>query len=85
MLFDENGILNIDEMVEKNASFQRIMADGVVTAEELKAQAEKIISLLHDMESKYSEEQLSEVKSLLAESGALYAAYNLYTLQTLNL
>ncbi len=85
MFFDENGILNIDEMVEKNASFQRIMADGVVTAEELKAQAEKIISLLHDMESKYSEEQLSEVKSLLAESGALYAAYNLYTLQTLNL
>ena len=85
MFFDENGILNIDEMVEKNASFQRIMADGVVTADELKAQAEKIISLLHDMESKYSEEQLSEVKSLLAESGALYAAYNLYTLQTLNL
>lgn len=85
MFFNENGILNIDEMVEKNASFQRIMADGVVTAEELKAQAEKIISLLHDMESKYSEEQLSEVKSLLAESGALYAAYNLYTLQTLNL
>lgn len=85
MFFDENGILNIDEMVEKNASFQRIMADGVVTAEELKAQAERIISLLHDMESKYSEEQLSEVKSLLAESGALYAAYNLYTLQTLNL
>lgn len=85
MFFNEEGILNIDEMVEKNASFQRIMADGVVTAEELKAQAEKIISLLHDMESKYSEEQLSEVKSLLAESGALYAAYNLYTLQTLNL
>ena len=85
MFFNEDGILNIDEMVEKNASFQHIMADGVVTAEELKAQAEKIISLLHDMESKYSKEQLSEVKSLLAESGALYAAYNLYTLQTLNL
>lgn len=84
MFFNEEGILNIDEMIVNNASFKNIMEDGVITEEEIKAQAEKLVALLHDMEAKYSEEQLAEIKSLLVESSVLYAVYNFYSLQSIN-
>lgn len=84
MFFNEEGILNIDEMIVNNASFKNIMEDGIVTEEEIKTQAEKLVALLHDMEAKYSEEQLAEIKSLLVESSVLYAVYNFYSLQSIN-
>ena len=84
MFFNEEGILNIDEMIVNNASFKNIMEDGIVTEEEIKTQAEKLVALLHDMEAKYSEEQLAEIKNLLVESSVLYAVYNFYSLQSIN-
>lgn len=84
MFFNEEGILNIDEMLVNNASFKNIMEDGVVTEEEIKTQAEKLVALLHNMEAKYSEEQLAEIKNLLVESSVLYAVYNFYSLQSIN-
>lgn len=83
MFFNEKGILNIDELVVNNASFKKIMEDGIVTEEEIKAQSEKVVALLHDMEKKYSEAQLTEIKELLVESGVLYAVYNFYSIQSL--
>ena len=83
MFFNENGILNIDEMVENNASFKNIMEDGVVTDEEIKAQSDKVVALLRDIEAKYSEEQLAEIKDLLVESSVLYAIYNYYSIQNI--
>ena len=76
MFFNEEGILNIDEMVVNNASFKNIMEDGVITEEEIKAQSDKVVAMLHDMEAKYNEEQLAEIKNLLVESSVLYTAYN---------
>lgn len=84
MFFNEEGILNIDEMIVNNASFKNIMEDGIVTEEEIKTQAEKLVALLHDMEAKYSEEQLAEIKSLLVESSVLYAVYKFHTIQNIN-
>lgn len=84
MFFDEKGILNIDEMIVNNASFKNIMEDGVVTEEEIKAQSDKVVSMLHEMEAKYSEEQLEEIKSLLIESSVLYAVYNFHSIQDIN-
>lgn len=84
MFFNEKGILDIDEMVANNASFKNIMEDGVVTEEEIKAQSDKVIAILHDMEAKYSEEQLAEIKNLLVESSVLYAVYNFYSIQNIN-
>ena len=84
MFFNEEGILNIDEMVVNNASFKAIMEDGIITEEEIKAQAEKVVAMLHDMEAKYNEEQLAEIKSLLAESSVLYAVYNFHSIQSIN-
>ena len=84
MFFNEEGILSIDEMVVNNASFKNIMEDGVVTEEEIKGQSDKVVAILHDMESKYSEEQLSEIKNLLVESSVFYAVYNFYSIQNIN-
>lgn len=84
MFFNEEGILNIDEMVINNASFKNIMEDGIITEEEIKMQSDKVVSMLHDMEKKYSEDQLSEIKNLLVESSVLYAVYNFHSIQNIN-
>ena len=84
MFFNEDGILNIDEMVVNNASFKAIIEDGIITEEEIKAQSDKVVSLLHDIEAKYSKEQLAEIKNLLIESSVLYAMYNFHSIQNIN-
>ena len=84
MFFNEEGILNIDEMVVNNASFKNIMEDGVITEDEINNQANKVVAMLHDMEAKYSAEQLAEIKNLLVESSVLYAVYNFYSIQNIN-
>ena len=84
MFFNEDGVLNIDEMVVNNASFKAIMEDGVITEEEIKAQSDMVVSLLHNMEVKYNEEQLAEIKNLLVESSVLYAVYNIHSIQNIN-
>ena len=84
MFFNKEGFLNIDEMVVNNTSFKNIMEDGVVTQEEIKAQSDKVVAMLHAMEAKYSEEQLAEIKELLVESSVLYTVYNIYSIQNIN-
>ena len=84
MFFNEEGILNLDEMVVNNASFKTIMEDGVITDEEIKAQSEKVVAMLHDMEAKYTDEQLAEIRNLFVESSVLYALYNVYSIQNIN-
>ena len=84
MFFNEEGILNIDEIVVNHASFKNIMEDGVVTEDEIQNQSDKVVAMLRDMESKYSEEQLTEIKNLLVESSVLYAVYNFYSIQNIN-
>jgi hypothetical protein len=85
MFFNEEGILDLDEMLVNNASFKNIMEDGVVTDEEIRTQAEKVISILRGMEEKYNDEQLEEIKSLLVEHSVLYTAYNIHSLQSINM
>ena len=84
MFFNEKGILNIDDIVANNESFQKIMEDGIVTDEEVKAQSDKIVSMLKDMEARYTEPQLFEIKQLLAETSVIYEVYQLNALQTIN-
>ena len=84
MFFNEEGFLNIDEMVVNNASFKNIMDDGVVTDEEIKAQSDKVVAMLRDMEAKYSTEQLEDIKALLAETSVLYAVYNFHSIQNIS-
>lgn len=84
MFFNEDGILNIDEMVVNNVSFKNIMEDGVITEEEVKNQSDKVIALLRNLESKYNENQIAEIKNLLVETSVLYAVYNFHSIQNIN-
>lgn len=84
MFFNQNGILNIDEAILNKESFKKIIEDGIVTEEEIKEQSEKVIGLFKDIENKFSEEQLRDIKDLLAETSVLYAVYNIYSIQSLN-
>ena len=46
ILFDENGLINIGDIVAGHPSYKAIMEDGIVTDEELKKQAEATIAAL---------------------------------------
>ena len=45
MLFNEQGIINIDEIVANHPSWKKMMDDGVITAEEVHEQAQPKIQL----------------------------------------
>lgn len=68
----------------ENASFRKIMEDGVITEEEIKAQSDKVLAMLRSMEVKYSAEQLAEIRDMLVESSVLYALYNIYSIQSIS-
>ena len=71
--FDESGTLNIDEIILQQPSFKKIMEDGIITAEELTEQKERVITLLKSLEHSLSQEQIDQVRELLAEISVLVA------------
>lgn len=79
--FEEEGILNIDDLILEQPSFQKIMEDGVVTEEELQEQSQRVISSLKDFESSASPEQIDKVRELLAEISVLVAARHFFEKQ----
>lgn len=52
MFFNQNGILNIDEAIMNKESFKKIMADGIVTEDEIKEQSDKVVGLFQEIEKK---------------------------------
>lgn len=83
MIFNEQGFLDIDEMIAKEASFQKIMEDGVITDDELRQQSNVVIDLLHEVENRFNEEDQQLIKKLLAETNVLSTIYRLYELKNL--
>lgn len=82
-LFDENGMLNISDIVENHPSYKAIMEDGLVTDPELKDQAEATIASLRKLQTLCNEEQQSAILDAIAEMSVLFAAYHNYELQDL--
>lgn len=83
MIFNEQGFIDIDEMIAQEPSFQKIMEDGVVTEGELQQQTNTVINLLHEVENRFSEEDQLLVKKLFAETNVLSAIYQYYQLQNI--
>lgn len=83
MFFNEDGLLNIDELVVNNDSFKKIMEDGVVTEEEVKAQIESVVALIEKVQQMCNEEQLAAIKELIAEMNVLYTVYNYMNLKSI--
>lgn len=76
--FEGEGILNIDDLILEQPSFQRIMEDGIVTEEELKEQSQRVIACLKTFEKTASSEQIDQVRELLAEISVLVAARQIF-------
>lgn len=83
MFFNEQEILNIDEMVLQQPSFKKIMADGIVTDNELYNQSQCVIDYLREAERRFNDEDLLFIKKLLAESCVLSEIYHYYSLQNI--
>ena len=83
MIFNEQGFIDIDEMIAQEPSFQKIMQDGIVTDDELQQQRERVSSLLHEVENRLSEDNQLLVKKLFAETNVLSAIYHYYSLQNI--
>ena len=66
-LVDENGFLNVEDLIMNSPSFQKIMEDNTITEEEIQTQSDLVISLLTQLESTCSEEQKELLRKLLAE------------------
>lgn len=82
-IFDENGMLNISDIVMAHPSYKAIMEDGVVSDQEMKDQAEAAIAALRRVQSLCNEEQQSAVLEAISEMSVLFAAYHNYELQNL--
>lgn len=85
ILFDENGMLCIDEAVMKQPTFIKIMEDGIVTEEELAEQSKKVTELLKKVETLCSDEEIEAIKDLLVETSVLHAIYQYHNIQNLKL
>lgn len=79
--FEEEGILNIDDLILEQPSFQKIIEDGIVTEEELQTQSQLVISTLKNFELTATSEQIDMVRELLAEISVLVAARHLFEKQ----
>lgn len=82
-LFDENGYLNIGDIVANHPSYKAIMEDGIVTEQELKDQAEATIASLKKLQTLCNEEQQNAILEAISEMSVLFAAYHNYELQDL--
>lgn len=81
ILFDENGLLNIADIITNRPSFKAIMEDGIVTDQELKEQANTTIAALRKVQELCNDEQQATVLNAISEMGVLFAAYHNYQLQ----
>jgi len=79
----ETGILKLDEMVQENESYKKIMADGIITDEEVEEQSHKTIELMQTAEKALNDEQKEIVGNLLSELAVLFSVYNYRQLQEL--
>lgn len=80
-LFDESGGLNIDDFILEQDSFKKIMADGIVTEEEMAEQSKRVIALLKSFEKTASPEQIELMRKLLAEISVLIAVSSVFLKQ----
>lgn len=73
----DNGVVLFDQYVAEMPSFQKVLADNVVTNEEFVAQAEKVVGLLHQLESMLTPEARTVCTTALCELAVLNAFMNL--------
>lgn len=82
-ILNKYGLLRLDELVAENSTWKKIMADDIVSEEEVTEQGNLVAQMIKDVEAQLSDEQKQMVDKLVAEVGVLYSAHHLYTAQQL--
>lgn len=82
-LFDENGLLNIADIVSEHPSYKAIMEDGIVTDEELANQAAATVASLRKLQTICSPQQQAAILDAISEISVLFTVYQNYQLQQL--
>lgn len=72
-IFDNNGTLDIEDIIVNHPSFIKIMEDGVVSDAEISEQSQKVIDTLHSLEDICNNEQIELIRNLVAEISVLVA------------
>jgi hypothetical protein len=72
--FDEaTGYLILDEHMEHMPSFQKVLANGAITLEELREQAETVAKLFRQLERGLTPELRARITEALCELAVLHA------------
>lgn len=82
-IFDDNGLLNISNVVSNHPSYKAIMEDGVVTDDELRNQAADTLNALRKLTELCNDEQQSAILDAISEMSVLFAVYHHYELQSI--
>lgn len=82
-ILNKYGLLRLDELVAENPTWKKILADDIVSEEEVAEQGDKVVNMIKEVEETLSDEQKQMVDKLIAEVGVLYTAHHLYTAQQL--
>lgn len=69
----ETGFFTLDEYLLESPSFKRILADEVVTDEEVREQADRTVALLKELDSKLDDDLRPLVTDALCELMVLSA------------
>ena len=77
----ETGLLKLDEYVVQHSSFKKVMADGIVTDEELQECAETAATKLRELDVKLPEDLKPLATDALCELSVLYAVMRHYEMQ----
>ena len=71
----DSGAPLFDQYVGEMPSFRKIVADEVITNDELSGQARKVASLLQELEGRLSPDEKSLVTEALCELAVLHALH----------
>lgn len=82
-LFDENGVINISDVVLNNPAYKTIMADGIVTDQELDDQMQRTVAALKKVSELCTPEQQNAVVDALTELSVFQMVFHSYELQNL--
>lgn len=79
----ETGILRLDEHIITMPSYQRIVADGIVTEEEIVEHGAQVTSLLSQLEGLLTQKAHAVATEALCELAVLYAVQRQYAMQNI--
>jgi hypothetical protein len=75
----QTGLLLLDEYVAEMPSYQKIMADGVVSDEELTQEAQRVTTLLKQLEAALSPQVKALATEALCELAVLHSLQQHHT------